>query len=247
MFVIGKEWNMEFKDLDTTFDDSLKKLEGEGMKWYPWVGKEYATASPRLLVLGESHYEWDENDKGAAAKKRLNDPYYNRESIQCYHGINHGKLGAKIPRFYRNAERLLFQKPNPTAAATDKFWRRVAYFNLVQVPMGDRKARPEPSDIVSGWRVTLKICGAIKPTHVLVCGSNQYSFNELKNLIKSDGRITCERTSKPIGRVAGRYLKASISSTIDVSFVFVRHPAAYFNWRRWGDFVKEQTPELLEP
>jgi hypothetical protein len=46
-------WN---RHLDTSFDELLKSLLATGLRWIPWIGREYSKCSERILVVGESHY-----------------------------------------------------------------------------------------------------------------------------------------------------------------------------------------------
>ena len=46
--------------VDTHFDDVLQTTADQ-LHWLPWVGTGYAglPREQRLLILGESHYHWD--------------------------------------------------------------------------------------------------------------------------------------------------------------------------------------------
>ena len=233
---------MNFQYSDATFDNELSKIEA--MKWRPWIGKKYRSSNQRLVVLGESHYNWGDGEEDCRkAEARLGRVDFNRELIEHVHGIGQ----RTTQRFYRNVERLMFQASSPAVIETDSFWKSVAYFNLLQVRMENHKARPATPwpMCVKGWEVTVEICKIIKPTHILVGGSNACTFNAHKYAIEQNGgQVTHESSGiKKIGRFHARYRRASINSN-EISFVFVRHPSAHFSWERWGAFLFKQSPDL---
>lgn len=43
------------KHIDSQFDDIT------GLMHYPWIGRNYASASKRVLIMGDTHYTVDAN------------------------------------------------------------------------------------------------------------------------------------------------------------------------------------------
>jgi hypothetical protein len=224
-----------FRFLDTTFDARLSK--DDRLKWLPWVGDKYQSAVSRVLILGESNYNWAD---GAA--ESLANPFFSRELIEFDHGMNrHSKQ-----KFFRNIERVLFQESHPDGAATDCFWRSVGYLNLVQHPMANKKTRPTDADYGNGWGVIMKVLPIIKPSHVLFGGTDWRKYNAFKVILgQIGGKIMKEPPCRKISNAYGRYLICCVGGMDVVSIVFMMHPSGRnFSWKKWGPFIFECVPDV---
>jgi hypothetical protein len=227
---------------DTAFDDDLSTVEG--MQWLPWIGDKYSSGA-RVLVLGESHYNWGEDDEGRrCAEARLDNRLFNRELITVDHGMNR----QSHQKFYRNIERMLFQVSYPRATETDFFWRNAAYFNLVQRPMPDHRTRPTDDDLANGWDVCLRILRIIRPGLILVAGSDWRKVNTFKDsLTRSNGSVVTEICSEAISNAYGKHLVAATSDEAAITIVFSMHPSSRnYSWKKWHPFVFECAPQLSE-
>ncbi len=58
-----------------------KKFAAQNILYYPWVGKAYYTTSPRVLILGESHYYDYEVEGNAKLKKQIDQDHYFTRNI----------------------------------------------------------------------------------------------------------------------------------------------------------------------
>lgn len=130
--------------------------------WLPWEGRGYRAGllpGRRFLILGESHYWLNGNDRNE---------YFTIEVIQAI-------KRRRPPRFFSNICRMV--APNPFGDES-AFWDRVAFANVVpgMVPKPNKFA-PTPAQ----WRATPArydaLLRVLQPTHVLILG--QRSWNAL--------------------------------------------------------------------
>ena len=70
------------KKLDSSsFDKEFKKINT--LKWLPWVGENYEHQNPQLLIVGESHYAWeDEEDTPEEVKSYLEKDDFTRAVLE---------------------------------------------------------------------------------------------------------------------------------------------------------------------
>lgn len=219
-------------NIDRSFDENLNTVKG--VSWLPWVGNKYAIAkSPRLLILGESNYDW-----GYGAQERLADPEFSRQLIATDKGLDVDSN----QKFFRNIERLIYNKSIVAYEERCNFWLNTCYFNLVQRPMESNKHRPTVKDYNSGWYIALKIIDILKPTHCIVCGSNWYSYGALK-LVATEGNLKNEKQISE--KINGTYTRAiTLNSSLLARVVFIKHPSHHSSWSRWGEFLQSEIPEL---
>ncbi|GAB3566094.1 hypothetical protein GCM10027578_14700 [Spirosoma luteolum] len=124
----------------------------------PWVGENYSTQSPKILVLGESHYGKDE--------------WYTPEFTQGV--IKDWALCQKGTRsFFTKIAKILLGKPHEWISLEEKhdLWHRVAFYNYVQefVGVGPRM-RPTPAmwtDAEDAFEYVMK---QLTPDIVIVMG-----------------------------------------------------------------------------
>ena len=105
----------------------------------PWVGVKYASGArfgKRVMVLGESHYEWD-------PKVKLY-PEFTRAAIE------EQAAGKHTYAFWTHVA-TAFLGHSPTLAEKREFWDAVAFYNFVQQVV-DGGPRVAPSDAM--WKAS---------------------------------------------------------------------------------------------
>lgn len=85
--------------LDHTFDKQF--VEIEGLRWLPWVGSSYQSSHDKLLILGESVYNWTPSSEKTKDSIERSD---NLRRLHVSHALNEK---SKAP-YVRNIERALF-------------------------------------------------------------------------------------------------------------------------------------------
>ena len=75
------------QDLDKTFDSDFQSCVTT-LRYYPWVGKNYAQQKCRILIVGESHYYGEDctsNDTNAIdSNHNFTRECFKNEDIQVY-------------------------------------------------------------------------------------------------------------------------------------------------------------------
>ncbi|MDR3694672.1 hypothetical protein [Mucilaginibacter sp.] len=231
---------------ESCYDPLFKTLINQNvLKWKPWVGEDYETLEAnRLLIVGESHYQWDNDDN---AEETVNKNNWTRLLI---HGKGlWGKEDATNP-IIRNTERALFSRAVVEREFRHKLWRSVSFYNFIQAPMDSLNHRPTAKQWEQGWDGFFKVVDILQPDYILFLGleaSNRTDFfsSALKNNdykctkgIGKDTRVgsAFKRTRGIIANGAG--YEASIS--------MIGHPSNFFSWKAWAGVIKQQMPGYIQ-
>jgi len=212
---------------DCTYDQVLENLEG--INRLPWIGLQYANTCCKTLILGESVYNWKPKDPNNI--ETISSP----QNLRKLH-VNHAIRLKKGSRFVRNIERAIYEKKKVSDNEKRGFWNSVAYHNLVARVLKTSKHRPSYDDYLHGWSLFEDVCGALSPDQVIVYGLEKKKIKALREHFGENASI--ERASK-----VGRYqpVVAQVRSfEKDIRLVFIRHPSAFFNWRKWGAFINSE-------
>ena len=130
----------------------------------PWIGEQYRQNmwGRRVLVLGESHYQWDEN------RPIDNWPTL---TIECVEELIAGEY---TDRFWTNIA-VAFLNPPPhhllSLAEKGEFWHSVAFYNYIQQCVG---FGPYPNPTPEMWNESLpafqSLLNTLQPELVIVLG-----------------------------------------------------------------------------
>lgn len=121
----------------------------------PWIGDNYQQRrwGKRVLVLGESHYQWDENQ-----------PIDNWPTltIEC---VQEQTDGRDTSRFWTNIAVAFLNPPPrhlPSLAEKEEFWHSVAFYNYIQQCVG---FGPDPDPTPEMWHESLPAFQHLLETH----------------------------------------------------------------------------------
>ena len=139
--------------------------------WLPWIGRSYGHigifGDKRVLILGESHYEWcpecwstkaprpsSLTCRCVAERMILDDS----STIQHWKNIEYALTGGRLSEPQRR-----------------EFWNSVAYYNFVQTIVGEyaggpKRPRPSPQMYASSSEAFLRVLESLTPDVVIVLG-----------------------------------------------------------------------------
>lgn len=216
------------KYLSKSFDEKIRDIDG--LKWLPWVGQSYFKKSQKILILGESHYNWGENN----ATQKLNNETFTRYVVSDQ-GLSHINKTENNRRIFRNIERTIFGEGHVGTNKRELLWSNVVFMNLVQVAMNTLEVRPSAFDYSSGWSSCLELVRLIKPTVILVLGTENPKIKEFQNICKEEVKWECK-----VGRF---WKKSSYLSKFNCDVVFIRHPSSFYSWSKWHSEINKYVPK----
>lgn len=172
----------------------------------PWVGDRYDKSSPRLLLLGESHYGADADQPDATIK---NTQFYVDDKM------NH--------RFWTNTMKTVLG-PNSSVSRSE-FWNGVAFYNYVQESVGAEPGdRPTKDQFKDSEAAFYEVLDRLQPQAILALGKTLW--------LNMPG--TSERSRRgPTLDVAGEELDSWVYSHSEGTALttWIRHPSRFFAWR----------------
>ncbi len=106
--------------------------------------------------------------------------------------------------------------------------------------MRSLKQRPSSADYKHGWTTFLDLVDLLDLKQCIVYGLEGRKLSALSEAVKGTGWVLVqEAEATKVGKSRPRVSTLSKGSRT-VRLFFIRHPSAYFSWRSWGGFLKEQ-------
>ncbi len=213
--------------LDFSFDDQFINLKSEGLKYLPYVGASFNATNPKVLIVGESVYNWGENnEEKEGVNKRLESDTFARE-VAYGHGIRNYDIDRP---FVRNIERFYLNKKQPTENEKIDFWKSIAFHEFVQRPMSSIKERPNNQDYKLGGKLLIKVIEILKIENVIFLGTEQKKIKNIQNVMP----VAFELNFAEINRTCPKVLK--LDNSLNSKIYFVKHPSSFFSWEDWGNW-----------
>lgn len=209
------------------------------LPWLSWVGKHFSTSEHKTMLLGESTYLW--NDSAELLERAERDDH--TRIVHQYHALNFGK-GTK---YIRNIERAVFNKKHPNDAEKSQLWLSVVYHNLVLTAMNSIKHRPTEKDYEKGWNTCLTIIEKMEISQVIVYGLEKPKITALKSQLSAKGIAhESKKLPQPDGKSSYRNFNVRYANHT-AKLIFIRHPSAFFSWKKWGACLQQEflLPEAL--
>lgn len=191
----------------------VRKVTFDGHDLAVWIGPDYESATPQILVLGESRYDEEFTDRRIIEYRVA------------------GQFRAGQRRTFTNFERAVLG----CKCSDDQgraFWLRSAFCNF------NRGFFPGEPRVALDYRIRAhprnatclrSVLQELRPTHVIVWGKGNWDSIDAAEPWSRDETIP--ETREPF-----------CSTTIDghrVLFTRVRHPSAAFSWQRWAPALSE--------
>ena len=113
--------------LDRSYDHLFESRAS--LPWWPWVGRQFAASAVKTMVVGESIYEWEGEDREVFQKR-----YARTTGLRETHERHALRFRRNSP-YVRNIERAIFATSRPKDEQKLNLWTSVAYHNLVLEPL----------------------------------------------------------------------------------------------------------------
>ncbi|WP_163391877.1 hypothetical protein [Enterovibrio norvegicus] len=178
------------------------------MYFQPWVGSNYEDGfvdGKKVLILGESHYEWQEN--------QILEPTLTCDCIKGQFS------GGTTKQFWTNiALSLLGYIPNKDQR--EEFWNSVAFSNYIQSSVGrGARTRPTKEQWLKGKETFFELLEARQPQIVVVLGY------ELWGNLPESGVRGKDLTLQP----RNRHWAYQLTNGANVYALGFKHPSAGFS------------------
>lgn len=188
-----------------------------------WVGEQYGASTvmggKRVLVLGESHYEWLDNQKLEVTWTRQ----FIEASIKGSKQVFSTRVAATL------AGRLL-----TTEKERHDFWHSIAFANYIPVSVG-RGPKANPTEEM--WEAAIpafaKLINTHTPDFLLVLGHELWM--RMHYTFEMDGRVERHQNNLNEWRT-WRYRYPNGKPLLACA---TKHPSRNFNFRNWHPFVRE--------
>lgn len=153
------------------------ELARQGVFFLPWIGERYEQGfkGKRLLVLGESHYQYESLEENRRVEDPLDDPQLTRA---CVAGVIMREDW--VGNFWKFVEQALLNVERCEMAVTgEALWQSIAFYNFVQssAGMGPRE-RPSEEAFDASRAPFRAVIDALRPERVLVCGKGMWERME---------------------------------------------------------------------
>lgn len=220
--------------VDVSYDHLFEN--SAALPWLPWVGIEFKYAKNKTLMLGESTYIWEaENKLGdlrIQEEIRIRERVSKNDHLRILHQ-NHALDFNRPSKYVRNIERAIFQSKSPSNTDKERLWASVIYHNLVLRPMPTLKDRPSYEDYKAGWNEMLNMASHLAIEQCVVYGLERKKINALLAILKlkNEGGELAFKRKKLAGKI-GRLTPCTITiekNGQQLKILFMRHPSAYFD------------------
>jgi len=220
-------------DYDDIFINTLN------LPWLPWIGIDFNKTNSKIMILGESTYNWNPKDKSILDRIKNNN---HLRVLHQNHAINFKSKG----NYVRNIERAIFNDKTPSDENKLNLWNSIVYHNLVLTCMPTIKSRPSYNDYLEGWNKYLLLISLLKIKNSLVYGLESKKYNALREVLKKDNiNFKYIKLSTKVGQNYPRIIEFEIDG-LTHKLLFIRHPSSFFSWKKWGIVINENISFDLE-
>lgn len=206
----------------------------ESIHWLPWIGEKYfeIPSEHRMLVIGESHYLDQGKVPAEAEADRINKMRRDYSQRMIGEDIQH-KYYYDVPT-YRNFHKALF---NNESLDFTKFWDKVGFFNLIQIPLDSNKNRPTKQEFEMGWQAFEEILKRLTPSYCIFIGSSAVNhLNKNLTLGSSLKRSNVSHLEK-INGAYGKQMVVEYGNGKTCTCLFIKHSSKYFSPEKWNTFL----------
>lgn len=217
--------------IDTSFDKIF--INNSSLTWLPWVGKNFSLSDHKVMLLGESTYNW------APDNDLVEDRISRNDHLRFLHQ-NHALNLKRNSKYVRNIERAIYNQKTPSDEEKKKLWHSVVYHNLVLRPMSTLNHRPTYSDYLKGWNEVIILFKDLSVKEVIVYGLEKEKIQALKEVADSKKISFYKNIVTAIGRFKPSIIRLKIGEN-EVKLIFIRHPSAFFSWKKWAGLLASES------
>ncbi len=224
------------KHIDNSFDKNLLNIRD--LTWLPWIGKDFKKNERRLIIVGESHYTFGDNDEDYQKhfQEATNNKTFTRECI-----YESPVCGDWRNNTFDNIHRVLLRSND---FDKELFWEQVVFYNFIPRLMDYRvKERPNRFDFYSSWKTFIEVITILNPTDCVFIGvSASNSFNQAMEEL----RVKYEPVKwlEGIGTAYSRTAKLNLNENI-IKLSFIQHASQMFSWSQWNTFLARENQETI--
>lgn len=211
----------------TIYDAQLEKIPE--IIHLPWIGKEYCNLERRVLIVGDSHYGVEEEAWAID---------FTRGIIKCCSECT-------ISETYAMQKNLLltFGIKDELVA---RFWRSIAFCNLVQEPMPTFDTKPTYEQYVKGGNILKKIINIIRPTDCIIVGTRCERNCAIREW--EDNRILSKEFGEKIDNTYPFYGTYTFPDGEKMAIINIKHTSRFKekNIVEWAKYIKLHLPEAFD-
>ena len=178
----------------------------------PFVGSNYPNGGifgKKILVLGESHY-CDESE----VYENLT---YDVLQKYLHHEVNEGWMNT-----FKKFERALVGNTT-TEDDSRRIWESLAFYNFLQVPMGDARIAGQPEDYKNAVEPFFEVLNQLQPDYLIVCGKRLWANLPYDNWT-DEKSVVVDNYENPLGTYTLSNGHKVITTPV------YHHPSASFSW-----------------
>lgn len=214
--------------LDTRYDDKFREISG--LKWLPWIGKNYLISNFKILLIGDTHYgntkeSIDIHDSEMFTREIIEEMPINR----WYYNV----------KFYQNLHLALFGND---VFKTQNFWINISFYNFIQTTMQGHDQVPSNKNFKDGWNSFYKVIDIIKPTVCIFLGVR--SLNNYHTNVHGKYDAYNHVNHKKINNAIPRNFVLS-DGKHDIKVIGIKHPSKYFSWIVWNNYLNSTLPNEI--
>ena len=235
--------NCYYDYCSSDFDKEFEKIGG--LTWLPWVGKDYKNSKKKVLIVGESHYAKDEENK----EEYLNENTATREVIHDYSismdwGFSNPTIDNLTRAFFNNSDLTFAKNNDENLEKRKKLWKSISFYNFVQRPMLTVEERPSSEDFCRGWPIFIELIKILKPTDCVFFGTRASNYFEyMMSGLNIDHSVV---SWIDVGaRAYGRRFSLSLDP-YSLNIMSIQHTSRYFSYPVWHNFLKANNLGLIK-
>ena len=213
--------------MDLTLDKDFEAYNG--LKWYPFIGDEYRSGSPssKILLVNEMLHSH-------APDRRIS----SKDSLRFW-------ISDQITSGRERLPHLLTRTCNTLLGSNEidqeKFWRSVAFHNLLQRPLATSGEKLSAADYISGWNILAKLIEDLRPAACIILSSQaQRVLLHLHNQI--DLILINYARSPKIKGVYPAAINAITKDGIESKLTFVTNPFLLYYYPSWNKYLTTVIP-----
>lgn len=231
--------------MNKSFDAKFSEISE--LRWIPWIGDNYESASCKILLVGESVYATSEDPMESYDAINSNPDYVRDRNVSWWANCPMENLKS----FPKNTMNVLCQENSflNDEQFKSKFWNGVAFTEVVQEAMTDINQRPSQEQRKEGLKALFKVLDILKPNFVLFLGNESLKDQFMKKAVNDLNVCFEECQWKESENVKRNHFRVS-SYNQQYPLMAIPHPSRKLvsdNLKMlWHNEIKREFPEIID-